>query len=104
MNKLLVDAANRTTQGQRQTKSRQAGWFPSMTKYTAALKFLQKSKDWQTPWLQKQLPELPQEQQYKLPSPWGNSAAVRGPKGVRKAWLQDTQTAGTKIRRALSEA
>ena len=42
MDKLLVDAANRATWGQRQIKSRHASWSPSMAKYTAALKFLRK--------------------------------------------------------------
>ena len=46
MDKLHVGAANRATRGQRLTISRKAGWSPTMAKHTAALKCLQKSKDW----------------------------------------------------------
>ena len=75
-----------------------------MAKHTAALKFLQKSKDWQIPHPQTQLSELPEEQQNELPSPWGNAKASRDPKGARKAWLKDAQEAEKKIRYALGES
>ena len=96
MDKLLFEAADRATWGQRQTASRHAGWSPTMAKHTAALKFLQKSKDWQIPHLQAQMSELPEEQRNKLPFPWGNAKASRDPKGARKAWLKDAQEAEKK--------
>ena len=49
IDKLLVEAANRATWSQRQTRSRHAGWSPSMAKHTAALKFLKKNKQWPAP-------------------------------------------------------
>ena len=75
-----------------------------MAKHTAALKFLQKSRNWQIPWLRKQLSELTQEQQTELPPPRGSSGALEDPKGARKAWLKDAQAAEVIIRRALSDA
>ena len=69
MDKLLVDAANRPTWDQRQTTSRKAGWSLPMARHTAALKFLQKSKNWQIPWLRTQLSDLPLEQKNELSSP-----------------------------------
>ena len=88
MDKLLVEAADRATWGQRQTASRNTGWSPTMAKHTAALKFLQKSKNWQIPHLQTQLSELPEEQQTELPPPWRRSEAQRDSKGAKKVWLK----------------
>ena len=75
MDKLLFEAADRATWGQRQPASRKAGWSPTMAKHTATLKFLQKSKNWQIPHLRTQLSELPEDQQNELPSPWGSTEA-----------------------------
>ena len=85
MDKLLVEAANRATWDQRQTIIRKAGWSPMMAKHTAALKFFQKSKDCQVPYLWTQLAERPQEQQNELSPPWGSSVALKDPKGARNA-------------------
>ena len=47
VDKLLADAVDRATCGQRQTARRKVGWSPTMAKHNAALKSLQKSKNWQ---------------------------------------------------------
>ena len=67
-----------------------------MTKHTATLKFLQKSKNWQIPCLRTQLSEHPEEQQNELPYPWESSRASDDPKGAKKAWLKNTKEAETR--------
>ena len=104
MDKLLVEAANRATWDQRQTRSRKAGRSPSMAKLTVALKFLRRSKEWQLPFLRGQLSELTPELQDELPSPWDSRRAAGDPRGAREAWPTDSQEAEKRIRRGLSEA
>ena len=84
IDQLLVDAASRATWSQRQTRSRLAGWSPSMAKHTAALKSLKESKQWPAPWLEKSLAELPKEQTDNLPSPWARDDARRDSRGRQR--------------------
>ena len=75
-----------------------------MAKYTAALKFLNESKECPAHWLERQVTELPKELRDELPTPRSSGTARRDPKDAKEAWLRDAQAAETKIRRALGEA
>ncbi len=75
-----------------------------MARYTAALKFLKKSKEYPVRWLERKMEALPLELQKELPAPWSGIAATRDPKGAKEAWLRDAGDAEKKIRRALGES
>ena len=60
-----------------------------MAKYTAALKFLKKNKEYPVHWLERKLEELPLELQNELPAPRSSIDAKRDPKGATEEWLRD---------------
>ena len=78
-----------------------------MSKHTAALKFLKKSKQWSAQRLENRLAELPKEQRDNLPSPWTPGDTSKDPQGAKAAftaWLARVGAAQTKLRRAVGEA
>ena len=75
-----------------------------MSKRTAALKFLKKSKQWPAQRLERRLAKLPKEQRDDLPSPWTPDNTRLDPTGTKAAWLASVGTAQTKLRRAFGKA